>query len=104
MLVHTQLMNAKSPQEDAIALINALLFCLTLSQSKPDLPHLKQYKEQLLDYKRELADVNSNIFSLDLEKTGELIALLNRLETDFMFTMSLPIKEMAQMCRFAVKV
>ena len=32
-----------------------------------DAPHLRQHDEQLQDYKRELADVNLKLFSLDLE-------------------------------------
>ena len=81
--------------------LNRLDQCLTtLSNSvtetdEPDLPHLKQYEEQLQDYKGELADVNSKIFSLDLEETDELVAQHTRLEA-VVFTLSLRIKEMAQ--------
>ena len=77
--------------------------CLTaLSNSvsetdRPDLPHLKQYEEQLLDYKGELAEANSKIFSLDLEETDELVAHHTRLES-ILFTLSLRLKEMAQNC------
>ena len=81
--------------------LNRLDRCLTaLSTSvtetdEPDLPHLRQYEEQLLNYKGELSDVNCKIFSLDLEETDELVAQYTRLEA-VVFTLSLRIKEMAQ--------
>ena len=58
-----------------------------------DTPRLKQHDEQLQDYKRELADVNVRLFSLDLEDTDELITQHTKLEQT-LFNFSFRIKEM----------
>ena len=79
LAVHLQTLidNASVPttadeRKTVLKRINRLDRCLsTLSDSirdavEPDLPHLKQFDEQVLGYKGELADVNNRIFSLNL--------------------------------------
>ena len=53
----------------------------------PDVPHLKQYEEQLLGYKGKLADANDKLFSLDL------VAQHTTLE-EVVFAVSLQLKEL----------
>ena len=45
-----------------------------------DAPHLRQHDKQLQDYKKELADVNLKLFSLDLEDTDDLVIQHAQLE------------------------
>ena len=51
-----------------------------------DAPRLKQHNEQLQDYKRELADVNLKLFSLDLEDTDGLVTQHAKLEQTLTFS------------------
>ena len=66
-----------------------------LASREIDAPRLKQHDEQLQDYKRELADLNVKLFSLDLEDTNELVAQHTKLE-QALFDCSLRIKEMSK--------
>ena len=60
-----------------------------------DAPHLRQHDEQLQDYKRELADVNLKLFSLDLIDTDDLVIQHAQLEGAW-FDLSVQLKKMSE--------
>ena len=60
----------------------------------PTTPHVKQFEEQLLDYKSELTEVTNRIFFLDLEDTDDVVVRHTRLE-GVVCALSLRLKELS---------
>ena len=56
---------------------------------------LRQLEEQLSDYKKELADIRSCVFSLDLEDSDPLCSLQAEVEQG-VFDKSLQVKKLLQ--------
>ena len=63
-----------------------------LSDGSEDVCHLKQHEEQLADYKKELADLQAQLLSLDITDEDELVVEHSVLQ-DVLFNCSLKIKE-----------
>ena len=64
-----------------------------LSDKREDVFRLKQYEEQLQDYKRELADVHTHLLSIDIPEDDALITQHSVLQ-DTLFNCLLKIKEL----------
>ena len=64
-----------------------------LSDGPEDVCHLKQHEEQLADYKKELADLQTQLLSLDISDEDELVVEHSVLQ-DVLFDCSVKIKEL----------
>ena len=51
-----------------------------MREDHDDVPLLEQYREQLIDYKKELAAVYENLVTLELDDDDELVILHDTLE------------------------
>ena len=64
-----------------------------LSDGPEDVCRLKQHEEQLADYKKELADLQTQLISFDISDEDELVVEHSVLQ-DVLFDYSLKIKEL----------
>ena len=79
--------------QDCLSTANEAITALTGEGA--DVCRLKQRDEQLQDYKRDLADVNIKLLSLDLDESDNLLKQHTRLE-EIVFDCSLRVKELFQ--------